>query len=121
MMADLSRFYQRLREEEAHLTTELQRLEGAAQDEGGRRTGSPFGKKEEEASQAFDMERRLALERSLTALLAEVRHALDKLQKGTYGRCDVCGESISEERLEVLPQANLCLKCKAKHARGKAG
>ncbi|MFH1087796.1 MAG: TraR/DksA C4-type zinc finger protein [Chloroflexota bacterium] len=119
-MADLSRLNQRLCEEEARLAAELQRLEGTAGDAGERRSGSPFGKKEEEASQAFDMERRLALEKSLMGLLAEVRHALDKLQKGTYGRCDACGKSIGEERLEVFPQANLCLKCKAKHARGKA-
>jgi DnaK suppressor protein len=42
--------------------------------------------------------------------LADVRRALEKLDDGSYGRCDVCGEPIGEERLEVLPWAVLCVR-----------
>ena len=118
-MADLNRFYQRLRDEEARLTRELG--QALARQSSEQHPGSPFGKKEDEASHVSDVERRLALEKGLATVLAEVRHALGKFENGTYGLCDCCGQPISEERLEALPQASLCLNCKAKHAKGKAG
>ena len=118
-MADLNRLYQRLRDEEARLARELgQRL---TQQSGEQYPGSPFGTEEDEASQVSATERRLALEKGLTTVLAEVRHALGKFENGSYGLCDCCGQPIGEERLEALPQASLCLSCKAKHAKGKAG
>ncbi|NSW91368.1 MAG: TraR/DksA C4-type zinc finger protein [Firmicutes bacterium] len=44
-------------------------------------------------------------------LLEEVRNALKKIDEGTYGICEICGENIDEERLEVIPYARLCLEC----------
>ena len=55
--------------------------------------------------------------------LADVEHALHKFEEGTYGFCDSCGQPIDPERLEAIPEASLCIKCKAqqaKNARGKA-
>lgn len=40
--------------------------------------------------------------------------ALGKLDDGTYGECEVCGEEIDEERLKVVPFATKCVKCKGK-------
>ena len=42
----------------------------------------------------------------------EVDLALAKIDQGTYGRCDHCGERIPRARLEALPAAQLCLDCK---------
>ena len=86
------------------------------------REGSPFGKREEEATESFELEKRLALEKQIRERLAESERALKKLDEGTYGRCDRCGQAIPPERLEALPEASLCLSCKAllaKHAKGK--
>jgi len=41
----------------------------------------------------------------------EVDEALKRISNGTYGICEDCGAEISEERLEVMPTANLCIKC----------
>lgn len=41
--------------------------------------------------------------------LAQVTNALRRLDAGTYGTCEVCGDRISRERLEVLPTATLCV------------
>ena len=79
-----------------------------------RREGSPFGKREEEATESMQLEKRLALETRLKALLAEVERALQKLDAGTYGRCDICNHAIDPARLEALPQAILCLSCRQK-------
>ncbi|MBA7610741.1 RNA polymerase-binding transcription factor DksA [subsurface metagenome] len=77
-----------------------------------RREGSPFGKREEEATESFELEKRLALEKGIKDRLAEVEHALHKFENGTYGLCDACGQPIDPARLEALPQASLCLSCK---------
>jgi DnaK suppressor protein len=49
----------------------------------------------------------------LHQLTLEIDRALAKLDDGDYGVCDVCGEAISDERLEALPWATLCVTCKA--------
>jgi RNA polymerase-binding transcription factor DksA len=45
--------------------------------------------------------------------LAEVQAALRRMDVGTYGACERCGGAIEIERLEVLPQAALCLPCQS--------
>jgi YteA family regulatory protein len=45
-------------------------------------------------------------------ILQDIKDALDKINDGTYGKCLQCNSEIPEERLEVLPYAKLCIKCK---------
>ncbi len=104
----------RLKEERERLGKALDQLRASAPAVGETKEGSPYGKKEEGATEAFELEKRLALERRVSGQLSEVEHALQKLEKGTYGLCDICGQSVEMARLEVLPQANLCLSCKAR-------
>ena len=113
---------QRLKEERDRLIKQQEQNRAAVPVVGEMKEGSPYGKKEEGASEAFELEKRLALEKRLMVTLAEVEHALRKFEEGTYGMCDTCGRSVEIARLEVLPQANLCLNCKAqqsKNAKGK--
>ena len=56
-----------------------------------------------------------ALSDNLGALLNEVERALAKLDDGTYGTCEVCGEVINEARLTAMPAARYCLQ-HAQHA-----
>lgn len=62
-----------------------------------------------------------ALETALTALdeqsrreVEEIQAALSRIEAGTYGTCEVCGEAISPERLEALPMARRCIDCQAR-------
>jgi DnaK suppressor protein len=48
---------------------------------------------------------------SLEQTLARTERALRKLDEGTYGICDDCGEAISPGRMRALPEGVLCLKC----------
>jgi len=112
----------RLENERKRLTEELEQLKASARPADERREGSPFGKREEEATESFELERRLTLEKRIIDQLAGVEHALRKFEDGTYGLCDNCGQPIDPARLEALPQASLCLNCKAlqaKNAKGK--
>jgi len=121
-MANLTELYERLKKEQIRLKSELQRLKVEEKSADEQREGSPFGKREEGATEAFELEKRIALERRLTDALAEVGHAIQKYEAGTYNICDICSQPIELARLEALPQASLCLKCKAsqtKDARGK--
>ena len=108
-----------LESERERLLVELKQIEADIRPSEERREGSPFGKREEEATESFELEKRLALEKQLRDHLARVEHALDKFEKGTYGLCDICGQPIPLDRLEALPQASRCLNCKAKDAKGK--
>jgi RNA polymerase-binding transcription factor DksA len=116
-MADFTELHERLKQEQMQLNSELQRLKAEGKSADGQREGSPFGKREEGATEAFELEKRMALERRLTDVLAEVERALKKYEAGTYGICDLCSRPIEPARLEALPQANLCLECKAHQAK----
>ena len=112
----------RLESERKHLIEELEQSKASVRPTNERREGSPFGKREEEATETFELEKRLRLEKRIRDQLAEVEHALNKFEEGTYGLCDICGQPIDPARLEALPQASLCLSCKtqkAKSAKGK--
>ncbi len=43
--------------------------------------------------------------------LREVRAALDRIEDGSYGECEICGEEIPLGRLQALPEATRCLNC----------
>ncbi|MCB1214700.1 MAG: RNA polymerase-binding protein DksA [Deltaproteobacteria bacterium] len=45
-------------------------------------------------------------------LLTKIDRALVKIEKGTYGECESCGEPIGRKRLEARPVATLCIDCK---------
>ena len=112
----------RLESMRKRLNEEMEQLKSTVRPADERREGSPFGKREEEATESFELEKRLTLEKRIREQLAEVEHALQKFEDGTYGKCDNCGQPIPPDRLEALPQASLCLKCKAlqaKNAKGK--
>ena len=51
-----------------------------------------------------------ALAETDSAILAQVRAALRRIEEGTYGRCVVDGEPIDEKRLEAVPWTPYCLK-----------
>jgi len=111
----------RLEGERKRLTEEMKQLKSTMHPADERREGSPFGKREEEATESYELERRLTLEKSIREQLASVEHALKKFEDGTYGLCDNCGKPIPPERLEALPQATLCLDCKARQAKDAQG
>ena len=113
----------RLESERERLLEELEQLNAGASTLGERREGSPFGKREEEATETLELEKRLALEKRTREQLIAVEHALHKFEEGTYGLCDSCEQPIDPARLEALPHASLCMNCKtklAKNAKGKS-
>ena len=120
-MIEFTELYEKLKKEKAELLAKLEQLRALGQPSAERKEGSPFGKREEGADEASELEKRLALEERLGESLNEVEHALQKYEDGTYGLCDSCGQTIERARLEAIPQASLCLNCKAQQAKETKG
>jgi phage/conjugal plasmid C-4 type zinc finger TraR family protein len=55
-----------------------------------------------------------ALAGKLKETLSDVERALEKLEDGSYGTCESCGQPIPEARLEAMPAARLCINCASK-------
>lgn len=104
------------------LLAERERVEELIRAESERRTSMNAGANQErygnhpgdEGSETFEKEKSLAIQSNLQVILDEVDHALRKFEAGTYGLCDECGKEIPFERLEIRPQATLCVQCKSK-------
>ena len=70
------------------------------------------------ATVTFDRELDYSLEENEERLLAAIDAALERIDEGTYGMCNTCGQPIGEERLEALPWTTQCIDCKRKEERG---
>jgi RNA polymerase-binding transcription factor DksA len=69
------------------------------------------------ATETFNRERDLSILEQVEAELADVEHALRRLDDGTYGSCEACGRPIDEARLEAMPEARFCVDDQAKAER----
>lgn len=68
-----------------------------------------------EAQEVETFANRISVEKNLEEKLQETNSALERIEKGTYGKCKNCeGEEIPQARLEALPEATLCLHCEDK-------
>ena len=96
-----------LHAKKAEIDEQMSQLEARPDDQGSISFGKRVG---EGTSMAVDRLSQVAVHDKLQVTLADVNRALAKLEDGTYGRCDVCGEAIPAERLEALPWAVLCVR-----------
>ncbi|MCK5413395.1 MAG: TraR/DksA family transcriptional regulator [Candidatus Pacebacteria bacterium] len=69
---------------------------------------------DENAVEVSDYASKLSVEHDLESELKNIEGALKKTSENTYGICSICGEKINPKRLEVMPEANLCIKCAEK-------
>jgi DnaK suppressor protein len=116
MTTDFNLLRRRLETERESLLEELKTTASLVAE---RRERDPYGEQGELATEIVEVEKGLILETRVRDQLAEVEHALHKFDQGTYGLCDICGQPIEPARLEALPQANLCLSCKALQAKNR--
>lgn len=65
----------------------------------------------DDATEAFEQAKELALHENAKQLLAQVTNALGRFDQGTYGTCERCNVEIDPARLEALPYVTLCLHC----------
>jgi RNA polymerase-binding transcription factor len=76
-----------------------------------------YGSQAEAGSEVFEQQRELSLLQHLQTQLRQVEEAILRVRQGTHGLCEACGQPIPPERLEVLPEAKLCVECQRKRER----
>ncbi|MBD1380269.1 yteA family sporulation protein [Metabacillus arenae] len=62
----------------------------------------------DEATELYEREKDIALNEHIEEELEDINRALQAIEKGKYGTCEVCGKEIPEERLEAIPTATTC-------------
>jgi RNA polymerase-binding protein DksA len=70
---------------------------------------SPDPGNAEASSTKLEYAKELSIEQNTLDLLSKVEWALEKIDNGTYGTCEVCGRSIPLARLDALPYTTLCV------------
>lgn len=66
----------------------------------------------------YEQEFTLELMDSERKVIAEIDHALNRIEEGTYGVCEIGGEPIPKQRLEAIPWARFCVGCAGLLERG---
>ena len=108
--ADLDAEIERLRAEISSSETELtaflkEPIDGAGDDQA------------DAVAKSFEREHELSLVAGARTGLEQNLHALERLEDGTYGICESCGNPIGKLRLQAYPRATLCMTCKSKQER----
>jgi RNA polymerase-binding transcription factor DksA len=88
------------------LTGDFNEVVGASRDSNADDEHDPEG-----ATIAFERSQVAALVLQVQRHLAEVEAAIQRLEGGTYGVCERCGQPIAEARLEARPAAGTCIRC----------
>ena len=68
-------------------------------------------------TETFEREKDVSILEQLEVELADVEHALRRLDEGSYGTCEIDGKPIPDDRLEAMPAARLCLEHQAEAER----
>jgi DnaK suppressor protein len=68
-------------------------------------------------STSLERDAEMSLAANQRELLLQTEKALDRLGKGTYGACELCGQAIGKLRLQAFPRATLCKECKQREER----
>ena len=101
--------------------TELRNEISKAESEIAARLGDSVGDAGDDPADAgartYQREYDLAQTNNARALLAQSERALGRIDDGTYGVCEACGEPIGKARLQAFPRATLCVQCKQREER----
>jgi RNA polymerase-binding transcription factor len=110
--AELARVRDELAAEVAGLRVEIDKAESEIADRLRDAVGDAGDDQADAGAKTFEREQGLALTHNARALLAQSERALARIDEGTYGTCESCGEPIGKARLQAFPRATLCVACK---------
>jgi DnaK suppressor protein len=118
---DLKHFEKKLMEEREKLLQQLAHLEKdvlsqTQKDSSGDLSAYTFHMADL-GTDAMEREKAFLFASAEGRLLYHINEALRRIYKNEYGKCETCGLPICKERLEVVPHARLCIKCKEREER----
>lgn len=115
--AELSEVRGRLQAETGELTAEIATAESQIAE---RINDAAEGAGDDQAdagAKTFEREQAMALTYNARDLLAQNERAIIRIDQGTYGVCESCGQAIGKARLQAFPRATLCVRCKQREER----
>lgn len=65
----------------------------------------------------FDRQRDLSIRNNVLDLIDQVKRAIGRIDEGTYGTCERCGNPIDAQRIKAVPRVLLCVDCKRREER----
>ncbi len=115
--SELSEVRDKLATEAAALRADIDRAESDIASRLSDAVGDAGDDQADVGAKTFEREHELALTHNARELLAQNERALARIETGTYGTCDSCGEPIGKARLQAFPRATLCVTCKQREER----
>jgi DnaK suppressor protein len=103
--------------EVAALRADINRAESDIASRLGDAVGDAGDDQADVGAKTFEREHELALTHNARELLAQNERAIARIESGTYGTCESCGEAIGKARLRAFPRATLCVSCKQREER----
>ncbi len=70
------------------------------------------------AADIYERGKTISLISSLRDKLHSIEHAIEAVTSGKYGVCEVCGNPIPRERLQIMPETTLCVTCAGRIEQG---
>jgi DnaK suppressor protein len=115
--AELKKVRQQLEAEIAGLIAEISEAESAIAARLGDAVGDAGDDQADAGAKTFQREHELALTQNARELLELSERALARMDDGSFGVCDSCGQAIGKARLQAFPRATLCVTCKQREER----
>jgi RNA polymerase-binding protein DksA len=106
-----------LSDENTELQAEITRAESQIADRLGDTSEGAGDDQADAGAKTYEREHELALTYNARELLAQNERALNRIETGTYGVCESCGNPIGKARLQAFPRATLCVTCKQREER----
>lgn len=99
------------------LRADIERAEADVASRLGDSVGDAGDDQADVGAKTFEREHELALTHNARELLVQNERAIARIEAGTYGTCESCGEAIGKARLQAFPRATLCVTCKQREER----
>ncbi len=115
--AEVAEVRDQLSAEADALRTDIERAESDIASRLGDAVGDAGDDQADVGAKTFEREHELALTHNARELLGQNERAIARIETGTYGTCESCGEAIGKARLQAFPRATLCVTCKQREER----
>ncbi len=115
--AELEKVRKELQAEIAGLRADITQAESEIAERLGDAVGGAGDDQADAGAKTFQREYELAQTQNARELLDFAERALARIDDGTYGVCESCGQPIGKARLQAFPRATLCVTCKQREER----
>jgi DnaK suppressor protein len=115
--AELKKVREQLQTDIAGLNADISEAESAIAERLGDAAVDAGDDPADAGAKTYEREHELALTENARELLALSERALARMDDGTFGVCDSCGQPIGKARLQAFPRATLCVTCKQREER----